>query len=167
MNCAHYKGKTKIGGAAAVEMAIVTVVMLLMAAGTVEFGRAFWYYTALDKATRDAARYMSAVPEEDMAVENEANAAIAKAKGLVADAVNGADVSPAVSADDVEVDVTWCVVGVDPDCMVSKPENVTVSVSSPITLGQWFPFVAGPSGGAYNSFDLTAQTTMRYMSYKK
>ena len=37
-------------GAVAVEFAFVTIVILMMTAGIVEFGRAFWYYNALDKA---------------------------------------------------------------------------------------------------------------------
>ena len=49
-------------GAALVELAFVMVLMLLIGAGTVEFGRSFWYADALTKATRDGARLMSTWP---------------------------------------------------------------------------------------------------------
>jgi len=42
-------------GAAVVEFAIVLTLMLLITAGIFEFGRAFEYYDALAKATRDGA----------------------------------------------------------------------------------------------------------------
>jgi Flp pilus assembly protein TadG len=160
MKTFKYQDKNKIRGAAAVELAIVIIVMLVMTAGIVEFGRAFWYYTALDKATRDAARYLSAVPEADMVDASKAAAAVTKAKGLVVAAVNDAGVRPAVGAGDVDV-------ACDPDCAGSKPNNITVSISSPITLGGWFPFISGPSGGKYAGFNLSTHTTMRYMSYTK
>ncbi|MDI1244349.1 MAG: pilus assembly protein, partial [Rhodoferax sp.] len=45
-------------GAVAVEFAFVIVVLLLIMAGLVEFGRTFWYADALTKATRDGARLL-------------------------------------------------------------------------------------------------------------
>lgn len=46
-------------GVAAVEFAILLLPMLLIAFGIVEFGRAFYQYNTLVKATRNAARYLS------------------------------------------------------------------------------------------------------------
>jgi Flp pilus assembly protein TadG len=47
-------------GAAAVELALVMVPLLLLVFGVAEFGRAIYQYNTLAKATRDAARYLSA-----------------------------------------------------------------------------------------------------------
>jgi Flp pilus assembly protein TadG len=46
-------------GAAAVELAILLVPLVLLAFGITEFGRAIYQYNALTKATRDAARFLS------------------------------------------------------------------------------------------------------------
>ena len=46
-------------GVAAVEFALLLFLLLILVAGIVEFGRAFWYYDALAKATRDGARFLS------------------------------------------------------------------------------------------------------------
>jgi TadE-like protein len=45
-------------GASTVELAIIFPFMLLLVAGTVEFGRAFLHYNTLHKAARDGARYL-------------------------------------------------------------------------------------------------------------
>lgn len=46
-------------GVAAVELGIVIVPLVLLAFGITEFGRAFYQYNTLAKATRDAARFLS------------------------------------------------------------------------------------------------------------
>ena len=47
-------------GVAAVELGLVFIPLALLAFGITEFGRAVHQYNALDKATRDATRYLSA-----------------------------------------------------------------------------------------------------------
>lgn len=49
-------------GAAIVEFAFLLVFLLLLTMGITEIGRAFWYYSALQKATRDGARCLSVQP---------------------------------------------------------------------------------------------------------
>lgn len=52
--------KTKQKGVAAVEFAfLLTFILVPVAFGITEFGRALYQYNTLDKATRDAARYLS------------------------------------------------------------------------------------------------------------
>jgi Flp pilus assembly protein TadG len=46
-------------GTAVIEFAFVMVFLLLLTIGITEIGRAFWYYSALQKAARDGARYLS------------------------------------------------------------------------------------------------------------
>lgn len=145
-------------GAVAVEFAFVSIVIMMMTAGIVEFGRVFWYYNALDKATRDAARYISALPATDMMNSVNAAAAAVTAKTLVVSAVNDARVNPPLTTTNVSV---IC----DPACNdTTKPITVTVRIDFPITIGEWFPFVKGPSGGKYASIPFSPYTTMPYMN---
>ncbi|UUZ68155.1 pilus assembly protein [Polaromonas sp. P2-4] len=150
-------------GAVAVEFAFVMIVILMMTAGIVEFGRVFWYYNALDKATHDAARYISALPATDMTDSVKASAAVATAKGLVVSAVSdsdyGARINPAITTNNVSV---ICDSGA---CNGTKPDNVSVSITGfSISIGAWIPFVIGPSGGKYAAVPLSPSTTMRYMN---
>lgn len=146
-------------GAAAIELAIVMTLIMLLTAGIVEFGRAFWYYNALDKATRDAARYLSAIPAADMTDSAQAATAIATAKDLVVAAVGGASVSPALTTANVAV---TC----DVACgSATKPVNVSVSITGfTIRIGGLIPFVSGPASGNYGDIGLSPHTTMRYMN---
>ncbi|HEY9277246.1 MAG TPA: TadE family protein [Methylotenera sp.] len=141
-------------GAAAVEFALVIIPLLMIVAGIIEFGRTFWYYDALAKSTRDAARYVSnsrANPAPALAVDN---AVKDDAKAMVLTAVNAANV-PDFLID--YVDVTC-----DPvDCVT--PSYVTVSIEDyPITIGSWIPIII-PTGAKTWSTTLTTATTMRYM----
>ncbi|MDC7700349.1 TadE/TadG family type IV pilus assembly protein [Vogesella indigofera] len=47
-------------GVAAVEMAILLMPLIFIVFGITEFGRAFYQFNTVTKATRDAARYLSA-----------------------------------------------------------------------------------------------------------
>src|SRR5947199_7047109 len=85
-------------GAAAVEFALVLTVMLLITAGIFEFGRAFQYYDALAKATRDGARYMSSAAKATIS-----SVAVATAKNLVVAEANAANLSPALTVAEVTV----------------------------------------------------------------
>lgn len=51
---------SKQQGVAAVEMGIVLLPLIFIVFGITEFGRAFYQYNTIAKATRDAARYLSA-----------------------------------------------------------------------------------------------------------
>lgn len=50
---------SKQRGVAAVEMAILLMPLIFIVFGITEFGRAFYQYNTVVKATRDAARYLS------------------------------------------------------------------------------------------------------------
>jgi Flp pilus assembly protein TadG len=49
-------------GVAAVELALTMVPLLVLTFGVTEYGRALYTYNAIDKAARDAARYLTAPP---------------------------------------------------------------------------------------------------------
>lgn len=53
--------KRSARGVAAVELGIVMAPLLVLTFGVTEYGRAIYTYNALDKATRDAARHLTAV----------------------------------------------------------------------------------------------------------
>ena len=123
----------------AIELTFVTIVLATMTAGIVEFGRLFWYYNALDRATRDAARYLSALPATDITNGTTVAAEVSTATNLVVNAVNGARVSPVLTSSNVKIN---CDAGA---CNGTKPANVTVSITGfNVAIGGWFPFLIGP-----------------------
>lgn len=58
-------------GTQLIELAIVLPVVMLFFAATAEFGRYFYTYTTLAKATRSGARYLATAPLKDKATENQ------------------------------------------------------------------------------------------------
>lgn len=146
-------------GAAAVEFAIVVIVLLLIVAGIVEFGRAFWYYDALTKATRDGARYMSSAD-----VATIGTTGVTTAKTLVVNAANAARVSPALGSGNVDVTCLDSSFGVVACVNNTAPANVRVAIINyNITLGGLLPLAYG-SGQASFAATLAPSTTMRYMN---
>jgi len=142
----------RVCGAVAVEFAIVLTLMLLITAGIFEFGRAFQYYDALAKATRDGARLMSAAPKATIN-----SVAVSNAKNLVVAAANAANLKPLLTTADVVVTCTpaACADG-------TAPTDVEVSISGyTITIGGVMPFVSGTT--KYTGVPLAPHTTMRYM----
>jgi Flp pilus assembly protein TadG len=142
-------------GAAVVEFAFVLTLMLLITAGIFEFGRAFQYYDALAKSTRDGARYMSTAPKATIS-----SAGVSAAKALVVAGANAANVAPALTAGEV---VVTCPTGGTPAACVdgTAPQDVEVSISGySITIGGVMPFVSGTS---FTGVTLAPHTTMRYM----
>ena len=140
-------------GAAIVEFAIVLSLMLLITAGIFEFGRAFQYYDALAKATRDGARYMSAAPKATIN-----SVAVSDAKNLVVNAANAANVAPVLTIAEVVVTCTpaACADG-------TAPADVEVSITGySINIGGVMPFVSGTT--SYSGVTLAPHTTMRYMN---
>lgn len=90
-------------GVAAVELALILAFGLFLVPSVVVLGRIFWTYTALQKATHDAARYMASVPVVDILNYDKAQVAIAVAQRMVAQAAAAAHVSPALPAGAVMV----------------------------------------------------------------
>lgn len=63
-------------GQSLIEFAMVLPILLLLAIGTIEFGRAYYHYNTLSKAVRQAARYMSCHAYNSAEQTNAANMAI-------------------------------------------------------------------------------------------
>jgi Flp pilus assembly pilin Flp len=139
-------------GVAAVEFALIIVLLLIIVAGVIEFGRAFWYYDALTKATRDGARYMSGASTEMIGDSVEA------AEDLVISAANTANV-PDFARSNVEVtcDGASCANG-------TAPEIVRVEITGyVVTIGGWIPIFLPNGGGTTFIRELTPATSMPYM----
>lgn len=164
-------------GVAAVELAFVVIMLLIIVAGIVEFGRAFWYYNALAKATRDGARFLSEIPVDWVGYKADGSGSPPSsppapadpalgitAQGLVVSAAVAANVSNFGNANafvDCSIDngISWaaCANG-------TTPTDVRVRVSYGVTIGGMIPFFL-PTGGGVTSFaaTLAPHTTMRYM----
>ncbi|MBI2307530.1 MAG: pilus assembly protein [Rhodocyclales bacterium] len=154
----HVKsGRCGQSGVAAVELAFLLILLMLMAAGTFEFGRAFWYYNALAKATRDGARAMSVAPKATIS-----SVAVGATQTLVVDAANGANVDPLLITANVDVtcDGGACVDG-------TAPADVRVAITGySIDIGGIFPFFNPSTAGVHSisGVSLTPHTVMRYMN---
>lgn len=135
-------------GAAAVEFAIVVSLLVLITGGIIEFGRVFWYYDALTKATRDGARYLSTAPNPI------SNADKTKAYGIVEDTATKAGLPGFVGSNNVAIS---CEPTTNPSC--SAPDYVKVEITGySVAFGSWFAMPL-PAGNWF----LKPQTTMRYM----
>ena len=150
-----YKLKDQ-AGIAAIEFALVLILLLMIVGAIIEFGRVFWYYDALTKATRDGARQMSLLETFDD---------LGDVESLVVLEANNAGVSPALTTANVDVEClnsAFSPVACSDD---EPPENVRVSIADfEVVIGGWIPILT-PTGEAndFGSVALSPQTTMRYM----
>lgn len=170
LNIRLQSAPSKQYGAAVIEFALLLFLLLIIVAGIIEFGRTFWYYDALTKATRDGARFMSSVSVNQIGtVANElklpplnagkcstASAYNYTAKNIVYCAAVAANV-PGFDIGDVRVlcDGVTCVDD-------TAPQYIEVSIDAyPVRIGSWIPFVGLVS--APWDVMLSPSTTMRYM----
>ena len=150
-------------GVAAVEFAFVIVILLLIMAGMVEFGRTFWYADALTKATRDGARVMSSWPIESISSQG-----LSAAGNITKDGANAANISPMLKTGqggNVLVECLNEAFGTVACNDGTAPANVRVSITGfTVTLGEWFPFIGNDGLISLGSISLAPHTTMRYMN---
>lgn len=138
-------------GVAAIEFALLLVLLLMFVSGVVEFGKSFWYHDALTKATRDGARYLSNIRVSTLVALDAATQD--QAKAMVVNAATLAQV-PSFTAADVTVSC-------EPNC--TAPVYVKVAVNAyPITIGGWMPIIL-PVGTTTWNTTLSPSTSMRYM----
>lgn len=147
-------------GAAAVELALVVFVLLLIVAGAIAFGRAFWYADALTKATRDGARLLSTWPMETIN-----SAGVAAARAVTKSSANAASVSPVLVDGNVMVECLNSAFSVVACADGAAPGNVRVSITGfNVNLDAWFPFVSASGVIDYGDVGISPHTTMRYMN---
>ena len=142
-------------GAVVVEFALVLTLLITLMAGIFEFGRAFWYYDTLTKATRDGARLMA------MAANTDIVAGVGLTQTRVFNAVSAAGV-PDFLAANVQVTCLNTAYGTTPCTNGTPPWGVRVQiVGYGMTIGQYIPFLIGANSN-YTA-TLSPFTTMRYM----
>ncbi len=145
-------------GGAAVEFALVLTLLVSILAGIYGFGRAFWHYDALTKASRDGARAMSVSPKASIT-----STGVPAATTLVVAAAAAAGVQ---DFSDANVSIV-CLQGADFDQVIAcadgtAPGAVRVEIIGyTMSVGQYIPFLLGASS-AYEA-TLAPRTTMRYM----
>lgn len=107
-------------GIAAVELALILAFGLFLVPSVAVLGRIFWTYTALQKATHDAARYMASVSVLDITTADKGLAAAEVARQMVAQAAAAAHISPALPAGLVGVtcDGTPCGSNTNPPVLI-------------------------------------------------
>lgn len=163
-NAGKYNNKHDVCGAAAVEFALLLVLLLMIVAGAIEFGRTFWYYDALTKATRDGARFLSTVTVDSIGSSAEATSTPADCTNYVpvADSIVycAAKAAGVPNFDLSNVDV-FCGSGACVDG--TKPTNVTVQIHDyQVIIGGWIPVIL-PTGSTTWAANISPSTTMRYM----
>ena len=145
-------------GVAAVEFALVLVVLLVIASGIVEFGRAAWYYNALVKATRDGARQLSVT-----SVETIGSAGIDRAKAIVTAAAEAArvpDIGPAQVLAEC-LDGNFAAIGCEDGV---APAHVRVRITGySMALGSWMALFGADGSATGQPLALGPHTTMRYL----
>jgi Flp pilus assembly protein TadG len=141
-------------GAAVVEFALVLTMLLLLLGGMYDFGKAFWYYDALTKATRDGARVLSTASKATILT-----AGVPAAKQRVVDAAVAANLPGfnssyvTVSCLDAAYALSACADGI-------APGGVKVEISGyKLNVGDVIPLPGMPMG----DITLAPRTIMRYM----
>ncbi len=148
-------------GTQLVELALVLPILMLFFAATAEFGRYFYTYSTLAKATRAGARYLATTPVNAVGAQGGYNKTgeDAKVKNLVVygdpNAASGSTpVVPGLTADNVEL--------ARAGKTASVPETVTVRIVNYrykplLNLGNF------AKGLSWASVPLKAATTMRFL----
>lgn len=160
-------------GAAAVEFALVIGVLLLIVSGIVEFGRVFWHYDALTKATRDGARLIALANRGLLGDEagTEGGNNPVTAISIVREEANAAKLLTPLVDGKIEVRCKYTagdwvptyggVLCENRGSTDPVPVHVRVKISGySVQLGEWFPFVGA------GTLLLEPYTVMRYMDEK-
>jgi hypothetical protein len=114
----------KQGGVVSVELAYILIVLILMMAPLVLFGRALWYYGAVKSASLHGARILATAPYQIYLVSSSRNAMVTLAANRVVEAAIASGVP--VSALPVSGVTILCD---SANCGVSTPpQRITVSV---------------------------------------
>jgi len=142
-------------GAILIEFALVLTLLLVLMASMFEFGRAFWYYEALAKATRDGARSFTVASKITINSQG-----VSAAKTVVVNAATAAGL-PNFSSSNVTVTCLASSTYVDTTCTDgTAPGGVRVTITGyTIDVGGMVPII----GSAVRTLTLAPSTTMRYM----
>lgn len=138
-------------GAQLAELAIVLPFFLFLFVAVAEFGRYFYAYTTLSKATRAGARYLTAKVYTDSEKDNAKEMVV---YGTTTPSVDDQPIMSGLETADVQI--------ISNGGTVFFPETITVKVVgytyTPLfDLGKW------TGGDPWQSVEVGPSTTMRYM----
>jgi Flp pilus assembly protein TadG len=133
------------------ELALVLPILLVLIVAAAEFGRYFYTYAALSRATRAGARYLARRAYTTDEVTKAKNLAVCGSLSTTA-CSSGAAVAPGLTASNIQITTTGGSL---------LPETVTVQIINysyqPVfNLGAWV-------GGSWASVAVSPSTTMRYL----
>lgn len=130
----HSKGgRTRHGGQALAEFALILPVFMLILGAVIQFGILFWGQNTLNQIVRDAGRYAATVPDCSAAAKADI---VAKTQEIAAQA----NLAGTVGA----ITVTLPETGSDPTCPpASNAEVVWLSISVHADVPVFFPLVGG------------------------
>lgn len=133
------------------ELAISLIFLLLLTIGITEIGRGFWYYSALQKATRAGARCLSILKWDGTALTG-------GCKSLVRDDANSAGVWPELTLANVQF---YCGNASCAWGSGTAPEYVRVSIANYQMKWLWSLDGSLPASGQDTGLQVSA--TMPYM----
>jgi TadE-like protein len=132
-------------GQSLMEFAIVLPLLLLIAFGIIEFGRAYYQYNTLSKAIRNGARYMSFSPYDSTNISN--------AQNMVVYGQTSGGSTPVLPG------LTPSMISVTPGCPcdpINPPQSVTVAVAN-------YPFNSLVPGIISLNVTFSPQVMFRYV----
>lgn len=133
------------------ELSLILPILLLLIAGVTEFGRYFYTYTTLAKATRAGARYLASRPYNSTETTKAQNLVVC---GSVEACGSGTAILGGLTTANVQVTASGS--------SSSLPNTVTVRIVS-YNYSSIFDLSRFIGGAAWTSKAVTPSTTMRYM----
>ncbi|HQR34100.1 MAG TPA: TadE/TadG family type IV pilus assembly protein [Blastocatellia bacterium] len=140
-------------GAQLVELAIVLPIFLLLLAATAEFGNYFYTYVTLTRATRVAARHLSARVYTDTEKDAAKNLAVC---GSTASCSSGSEILTGLTTNNVQITNTG---------NNTLPTTVTVQIVN-YTYTPVFDLSRFVGGATWANVAAAPSTTMRYMLWR-
>ena len=141
-------------GVAVLELAFTLIFLLLLTIGITEFGRGFWYYTALQTAVRNSARCLSSLEWKSTGVDTSGCEALVTNAAISAGIPGGGSIEPTLTCTGTTCD--WGNWGNG-----AAPEYVTVQVNYNM---RWLWAIPGGSPQPGETAGLQMATTMPYMA---
>ncbi|MCC7704932.1 pilus assembly protein [Janthinobacterium sp. GW460P] len=148
-------------GVAAIELALILLFFMALLPFVLLFGRALLVYTALQKSTHDAARYLATMPLSQMARGDTANQGAVFARQMVVDAM--AESWPAMQPYLISVECVYADDSYSCGTYAAAPLQVRIklSVDMPVDFlpeltRKWLPQLA--------PIPLRANATLRYVN---
>ena len=149
------------GGVAAIELALILLFFMGLLPFVLLFGRALLVYTALQKSTHDAARYLATMPLPQMTNGDVATQHSAFARQMVLDAM--AETAPHMKAFSISLDCVYADDAYNCGTYATAPLQVRIKVSVdmpvdflPELTRKWLPQLA--------PIPLRANATLRYVN---